>query len=32
MSDTAFDFDETLGGTFAMDVPLDERLAAEEDD
>lgn len=26
MTDETWDFDEELGGTFAMDVPMDERL------
>ena len=29
---TDWNFDEDLGGTFAEDVPLEQRLAATEDD
>jgi hypothetical protein len=28
---TVWNFDEDLGGTFALDVPMDDRLEATED-
>lgn len=31
MTTTPFDFDEDIGGTFAMDVPMSDRLDELED-